>query len=386
MAAKKEDKPRHPPCTGLVLPGGGARGAYQAGVLKAIAGFVPPDTNPFPIVTGTSVGAINATVIASHAGNFTHGATRLAEMWSQLHADQVYRTDFRAVAGNGMRWLASLVFGGLGIANPKSLLDNEPLRELLGRTLDFSRIDEAIAQGALRAMGLTASSYDRGKAITFYQGAGDVAQWTRMRREGVRHDIGVDHVMASASLPFMFPAERIGNEHFGDGSLRLTSPLSPAIHLGAERILVIGARDTTPDEAPQAGAPAEYPSLGDLGGYMLDLLFLDNLQSDIERLCRINETLSLLPAAKRKETTLRPIDMLMIEPSKDMREIAGRHAHHVPRSIRMLMRGVGAWDHGWRLASYLLFEPPYVNELIELGRADAMERRDEITALIGAGS
>ncbi|MGE3626366.1 MAG: patatin-like phospholipase family protein [Hyphomicrobiales bacterium] len=374
------------PTVGLVLPGGGARGAYQVGVLKAISEFMPPGHNPFPVVTGTSVGSINAASIASGAADFQMAARGLAKLWLGLHADGVYRTDFRAVASTAARWVTSFAVGGLGKGNPESLLDSSPLGETLRRTIPFEKIDEAIASGALHAVGITASSYGRGRAVTFFQARQGVRDWTRARRDGVHEKLTADHLLASTSLPFLFPAHRIGTEYFGDGSLRSTSPLSPAIHLGADRLLVIGARDPKPDTLKNKPERTTYPSLGELGGYMLDLLFLDNLQSDTERLMRINRTLSLLPPATRKTYELRPIQILTIEPSRDLRTIAGRHADAIPRSIRMLLRGVGAWDSGWRLASYLLFEPPYVEELIALGVRDARARRKEILELLGVKS
>ncbi|MEC9367459.1 MAG: patatin-like phospholipase family protein [Pseudomonadota bacterium] len=369
--------------TGLVLPGGGARGAYQAGVLLAIAQFTRGQPNPFPVITGASVGAINAASIASNASDFAQAAENLCALWSELHADNVYRTDLRAIGATATRWLASFAFGGLGKKNPPSLLDNAPLKKQLQRTIDLNGIDKALRGGALRAVGITASSYGRGRAVTFFQGERDVKEWQRARREGVRERLTIDHLMASSSLPFLFPARRIGREYFGDGSLRSTSPLSPAIHLGADRLLVIGARDARPDRLGETPESTRYPSLGELGGYMLDLLFLDNLQADTERLSRINRTLSLLSPQKRKKTSLRPIQILTIEPSQDLRRIAGKHADAIPRSIRMLLRGVGAWDSGWRLASYLLFEPPFIQELIALGQSDAIARRREIETLLG---
>src|SRR5262245_46336472 len=350
-------------CVGLVLPGGGARGAYQVGVLKAIAELLPVDRNPFPVVVGASVGAINAAVIACNADNFKAGAETLVRLWSQIHANDVYRTDAGSIVKSALRWLFSLASGGRLISNPRSFLDNEPLSKLLHRELDLTRIDEAIAKNDLRAIGISASSYNRGIVVTFIEGGGDIAEWHRARRLGVRCHITVDHILASVSLPFMLPAHQIGAEYFGDGSLRLTAPLSPAIRLGADRILVIGIRDLKRDKVP--ATPVPYPSLGNLAGYMLDLIFMDNLDADIERLQRINNTLSLLDPDKRAKTPLRKIDVMTIEPSRDLREIAGRHAHEMPGTIRMLMRGIGAWDSEWRLASYLLFEPSYVGELIE---------------------
>jgi NTE family protein len=365
------------PTMGLVLPGGGARGAYQAGALRAIAEIVPAGINPFPVIMGASVGAINAVALATYAEDFKHGVARLVEFWRTVRTGEVYRTDLPAILKGGAHWVVSLTpVGSLGISHPRSLLDNAPLGDLLRRNIDLDRIEKAIRSGALRAVGVTASSYDRARAITFFQGVAGLEEWARIRRDGVAVRLEIDHLMASAALPFIFVAQRIGNEYFGDGSLRLTSPLSPAIHCGADRILVIGIRDAKPLTTARS-APV-YPSLGTLSGYLLDTIFMDNVDADIERALRVDHTLSLLPRAQQLETRLREIDILMVQPSRDVRDIAREHAHEMPWTIRMLLKRLGVWGRDWRLPSYLLFEPAYCRALLELGYHDTMARAAEV--------
>ena len=367
---------------GLLLPGGGARGAYQAGALNAIAEIVSGDHNPFPVIAGVSVGAINAVALAARADAFKQGVKEISDFWHRLHSSDVFRTDFLSISLRGLHWVVSLTpIASLGIPNPHSLLDNTPLRRLISDNIDFPRIEPAIGSGMLKSISVTASSYDRGRAVTFFQGANDIANWSRARRDGIATTLTADHVLAAAALPFVFPAQRIGNEHFGDGSLRLTSPLSPAIHTGANRILVIAVRDRNPDARPTA-EQARYPSLGAISGNMLDIIFMDNVDADIERTRRIDRTLSLISHQKQNETPLRDIDVMVLEPSQDIRTIARRHANAMPSTIRMLMRRLGLWGRDWRLPSYLMFEPSYCAALIDLGYHDTMARSAELSRFL----
>ena len=387
------------PLTGLVLTGGGARAAYQVGVLKALAEIRRQSTsskvNPFPVISGTSAGAINAAALACAADDFDAAVAGLCRVWENFSAEQVYRADSFGVIRSGARWLTMMSIGWVIArwrrARPRSLLDNQPLEQLLKRMVNTDRLHRVMREGHLHAIAITASSYGSGLHVTFYDAVEDIVPWTRSQRLAVRDSISVAHLLASSAIPFVFPAVALSIdghvEYCGDGSMRQAAPISPVVHLGAERILIVGAGRMHEPPGERVGS-SEYPNVAQIAGHALSNIFLDALAVDVERLQRINATLSLLTPRARVETSLKPLDVLVISPSQRLDDIAAKHLGSLPLPIRAMLRGVGVSGQGddargAALASYLLFEAPYTRELMALGVADTSARRDEVVAFFG---
>ena len=368
---------------GLVLPGGGARAAYQVGVLKAIAEFLPNAPNPFRIVVGTSAGAVSAAVLASEAFRWQRAVAALEAVWVNFHVHHVFRTDAFSMLRSGLRWALSLATGGLLLPPPPALFDNAPLRHLLQQRINWRHLQRSIDSGHLDALALCASSYTAATSVAFFQGRTGLPEWSRQQRLGRRCRLDLDHLMASLGVPLLFPAVPIGQEYYGDGAQRQLWPLSPAIHLGADRLVVIGVRaEQGIGVAGRQQVPARPPTPGQLFGYMLDTLFMDQIYANIEHVVRLNQVVDLAPQAI---PGAHKIATLLIAPSVDLAQLALDHARSLPRALRALLRVIGARGRGGaQLASFLLFESSYTSELIRIGYADAQRRRAELCEFLGS--
>jgi NTE family protein len=372
----------------LMLGGGGARGAYQAGVLRAIAKRHP--TLRIPILTGISAGAVNTTFLAAQAAPLPEAAEQLVRLWLSLTPDQVYNVQAMPLLGNVGRWGFRLVGGGGGDGKEptRGLLDTSPLRQFLQRALPHDEhgalpgIQHNIRTGRLYAVALSATSYTTGQSVTWVQGR-DVRLWQRPQRRSELSSITVDHVMASSSLPMLFPAVRVGTEWYGDGGVRLTAPLSPALHLGATRILTVATRyQRSREEADRPLTPG-YPPPAQVLSVLYNAIFLDLIDEDIIRLERMNRLIDELPPAADREG-MRIVEILVLRPSRDLGKLAGDFEPRLPRAFRYLTRGLGTRrTTSPDILSLLMFQADYLRRLIELGEGDVEANKDRIDAFLG---
>jgi NTE family protein len=368
------------PKVGLILTGGGAKAAYQVGVIKAILKILPNDQrNPFPIIAGSSGGAINGTVMASFANRPRVGIRRLENIWTQMHVNHIYRVGWPGLMKNSARWLGQFFRSIHSNPKPLSLFLNSPLSELLNRVINFEQIQKNIDDEFLIAVSVTAFGYGSGVSTSFFQGNQELENWKRHKRAGQRDYIGVNHLMASAAIPIVFPAIKIKREYFGDGSIGFLSPVSPALHMGADKVLVINME--APNSPVHSIKQVQYPQLAEIGSRLMESIFTDSLAADLERLERVNATLKLIPdkISKKQKNKLKQIDSLVISPGFDIDKLAVEHYLSLPKLLRFFLKRAGiSAESGIGLLSYLLFEKSFTTRLVEKGMEETLQRSEEI--------
>ncbi|WP_291516579.1 patatin-like phospholipase family protein [Bdellovibrio sp. ArHS] len=374
------------PCLGLVLSGGGARGAYQAGVLAAIAHVANKLNirNPFQIYSGVSAGAINVCMLAGHSGDFVEGARNLVSLWSHITSDQVFYADLMALSRGGLQWMSELSLGGgKSETSLRSLLSTHPLNNFISDQCHFDQIEKKIKTGNLRAISVSALDYDSVSTVTFYQGAADILPWERGMHRSEKAVLTTEHVMASSAIPLLFPPIKIGERYFGDGCIRNQSPCGPAIYMGADSLIAIGVRrrqDTW--YSYHHNLSTTVPTVSRVANVLMNAVMMDGFESDVNRLEQINQGFSSLTSGQRKKSTVRKIDYLWISPSVDFSEIAKEKGSELPRMIRYLLRGPGSMEESREMLSYLLFTPHYCKQLVDIGFSDGMKEKDRIEELI----
>ena len=359
-------------CTALVLSGGGARGAYQAGVMLGLRqlGVIQEKRQPFDIFVGTSAGSLNCTLLAAYTHLPLLGLVEMEQVWGQLHASQVFRTGIWPMLSNGLGWLRDLSLGGLlGKVSPRFLLDTAPFRRLLGR-LPWARLGENLRAGHYRALGILATNYTTSSGVFFFLDPGLLDPWRKVRYRVERAEIGMEHVMASSAIPVIFPAVPIGSCYYGDGSLRNTAPLGPAIQMGARKIVAVGVREAG-DSTPSP-PPGTAPKLADVVGLLLDAVLLDAIEVDVQHCLRLNKLAAAHPE------NFHPVDVLWLRPSRNLAHLALRMERRMPPLVRYLMRGLGDDQASAELASYLIFEGEYCRSLMTAGLEDVLDRRQEV--------
>ncbi|HSC75491.1 MAG TPA: patatin-like phospholipase family protein [Pseudomonadales bacterium] len=369
--------------TALVLSGGGARAAYQVGVMKAIAELLSPGCgNPFPVICGTSAGAINAATIACRADCFSLGVAGLEQLWGTLRSEHVHRVGYSELLGSTLKLLLSFFRSGTTFGRPLSLFDNMPLYHLLMENIQLQYLPKLIENRHLHALCITALGYQSGQSISFFQGHASIEPWKRSHRIGVLTELTHKHLMASSALPALFPAVKINREYFGDGAMRQTSPMSAALHLGAEKLLVIGVsgRRNLGNLPVQRANTVHSPSLAQIFAQLLNSAFVDSMEEDIDMMQRFNHFIGEISKEKQQQLRVRPVDVLVISPSVHFDEVATRHIGSLPKAMRVFLKTIGATrpSGGASIASYLLFEASYCQELMRNGYADCMAQADKV--------